>query len=178
MIALLNLFSSMSLTTVWSKVKVGLLIAAVSFMVWQGWQMQTLQHDVTTLETVQSSLKIQVQQMSVDYILLRDNYKNSAKTSQQYFESVDALNGKSTELEKSFSALELKAANASKKADTALSLRQGTATGASNETSSTQARKSPERGINDRTSSSDAEWRQLLDNTYCSVHPADIKCSK
>lgn len=178
MIALLSLFSSMSLMTVWSKVKIGLLVAAVSFMVWQGWQMKTLQHDVTNLEVVQSSLQAQIQQMSVDYILLRDNYKNSAKTSQQYFESLDALNGKSNALEKSFSALELKAANASKKADTALSLKQGTAPGVSNETSATQALKSPERDSIDRDGGTDAEWRKLLDDTYCTVYPTNTRCTK
>jgi chromosome segregation ATPase len=175
--ALFSLISSVSMTTLWAKLKVGLLVSAISFMVWQGWQMNALQHDVTKLETIQTGLQLQVQQISADYTMLRDNYKNSAKTSLQYFESVNQLNGKSTELEKSFSALELKAANASQKADTALSLSKGTATRASNETSSTTARKSLGRDSNDGASGSDAEWRELLDKTYCSVYPTDNKCT-
>lgn len=178
MMALLSLFGTLPLMTVWSKVKVGLLVAAVSFMVWQGWQMTSLQQDVTKLETVQSSLQIQVQQMSADYSMLRDNYKNSAKTSQQYFESVDVLNGKSTELEKSFSALEVKATQASHKADTALSLQKGTAPEVSNETSSAQALTSIGRDSNDGAGGNNAEWRKLLDNTYCSVYPTDTRCTK
>jgi hypothetical protein len=176
--ALFNLLGSLSLTTVWSKVKVGLLVAAVSFMAWQGLQMNSLQNDVTKLETVQSTLQLQVQQMAVDYSLLRDNYKTSAKTSEQYYESVKTLNGKSTELEKSFSALEVKTANASKKADTALSLNKGTAPEVSHETSAAQALKSLERGSSDGSGGSDAEWRQLLDNTYCSAYPTNAKCTK
>ncbi|MNL61678.1 hypothetical protein D3C87_1856340 [compost metagenome] len=110
--------------------------------------------------------------------MLRDNYKNSARTSLQYFESVNQLNGKSTELEKSFSALEVKAATATQKADAALALNKGTAPRVSNETSSKQAHKSPGRDSSDGVGGSDAEWRSLLDKTYCSVYPADIKCIK
>ncbi|MDX9668754.1 hypothetical protein [Pseudomonas sp. P8_250] len=176
--ALFNLFSSLSLTTVWSKIKVGLLIAAVSFMAWQGLQMNSLQQDVTKLETVQTSLQLQVQQMSVDYSLLRDNYKNYSQTSEQYLKSVENLNSKSTDLEKSFSELESKAAKAYKKADTALSLQTGTTPEVNHETNATPALKSLGRGSSDGVDRSDAEWRKLLDNTYCSVYPTDTRCTQ
>lgn len=176
MTALLAMFSSTPFAAVWGKVKLGLLVSAVSFMVWQGFQMTNLQHDVTNLETVQSSLQAQVQQMSIDYSTLRDNYKNSAKTSEQYIESITLLNGKSSELEKSFSALEVKAASASRKADTALSRQTGTTPGVSNETRSAQALTSTDGDVSGGDDRTDAEWRQLLDNTYCSLYPADTKC--
>jgi hypothetical protein len=171
MTALFNLFSSLPLTTVWGKVKVGLLAGAVAFMVWQGWQMTVLQKDVTKLETVQSSLQAQVQQMSVDYSVLRDNYKNNAKTSEQYVLSLNQLNGKSTELEKTFTALD-------KKGVETQPTQTGTTPRVYHETSSTQAHTSPVRGNGGGVSSSDAEWRQLLDSTFCSTFPTDNKCSK
>ena len=169
--ALLSLFSSLPLTTVWGKVKVCLLAGAVAFMVWQGWQMAALQKDVTKLETVQSSLQAQVQQMSVDYSVLRDNYKNSAKTSEQYVLSLNQLNGKSTELERTFTALEKKAAEAQK-------TQTGTTPRIYHETSSTQAHTSPGRGNGGGAGSTDAEWRKLLDSTFCSTFPTDNRCSK
>lgn len=169
--ALLSLFSSLPLTTVWGKVKVGLLAGAVAFMVWQGWQMTALQKDVTKLETVQNSLQAQVQQMSVDYSVLRDNYKNSAKTSEQYVQSLTQLNGKTTELERTFTALDKKAAQAP-------STQPGTTQRASNETRSTQAHQSPVGGTAGGVGGTDADWRQLLDSTFCSTFPTDNKCSK
>lgn len=176
--ALIELVSSLPLSAAWSKIKMALLISAVSFMVWQGWQMSSLQKDVTNLEAVQSNLQAQVQQMSVDYSMLRKSYQNSARTGEQYLNSVNELNGKSMQLEKDFSALEKKALSASHKADTALSLHKGTTPRVSNETSSTQARTSPVEDASSGASGSDAEWRQLLDNTYCSVYPTDINCPK
>lgn len=173
--ALLTTLSSVPLSALWSKIKLGLLIAAITFMAWQGWQMATLQQDVTKLEATQSSLQAQVHQMSVDYSVLRDNYKNSAQTSENYIQSLNHLNGKSTELEKSFTALD-------KKADIALSLqRKGSATttpGVSNETSSTQAHESPVGNVGSGVSGTDAEWRQLLDKTFCTTFPADDRCTK
>lgn len=178
MTALLSMISSLPLTTIWGKVKLALLASALAFMVWQGYQMTTLQQDVTKLETVQSTLQAQVQQMSVDYNVLRDNYKNSAKTSEQYIQSVSALNGKSNELEKSFSALEVKAAQASQKADTALSLQRRTTPEVHDETSSTQAHTGTVGAGSDGVGGTDAEWRQLLDNTYCDTFPHDSGCTK
>jgi hypothetical protein len=176
--ALLTLFGSLSVTSIWSKVKAALLVGAVAFMVWQGWQMGNLRHDVTTLETVQNGLLSQVAQMSVDYRVLSDNYKNTAKTSEQYDKSVTELNGKSIELEKSFSALQLKAAVASVKADKALSLQTDTTSGVSNETGSKQAQPSPVGNVGGGIGGTDAEWRKLLDDTYCSVYPTDAKCTQ
>lgn len=178
MTALLAMFSSTPFAAIWNKVKLGLLASAIAFMVWQGFQMTHLQQDVTKLETVQTSLQAQVQQMSVDYSTLRDNYKNSAKTSEQYIESITQLNGKSSELEKSFSALEVKAASASRKADTALSLQTGTTPGVSNEPRSAQAHTSNDGDVGSGDGRTDAEWRQLLDNTYCSIYPADTRCTQ
>lgn len=173
--ALPTMFSSLSLTAIWSKVKLGLLLAAIAFMVWQGWQMSTLQQDVTKLEATQSSLQAQVQQMSADYSVLRDNYKNNAKTSEQYIQTLNQLNGKSAELEKSFSVLD-------KKTTTALSQQRKTSVpttpGVSNETSSTQAPQSPVGDVGGGVGGTDAEWRQLLDNTYCSIYPGDDRCTK
>lgn len=168
----------MPATAIWSKIKIGLLVGAVSFMVWQGWQMSTLQQDVTKLEAVQSSLQIQVQQMSADYSVLRSNYKNNAQTSEQYVQSLNQLNGKSTELEKSFSALDKKAPTASQKTDTAPTPQRSTTPGVSNETSSTQAPTGLVGDVRRGVDSSDAEWRQLLDNTYCSIYPSDSRCTK
>lgn len=169
--ALLSLFSTLPLTTVWGKVKVGLLAGAVAFMVWQGWQMTALQKDVTKLETVQSSLQAQVQQMSVDYSVLRDNYKNNAKTSEQYVLSLNQLSGKSVELERTFTALDKKAAETPP-------IKTGTTPRVIHETSSTQAHASPVGGTGGGVDSSDAQWRQLLDSTFCSTFPTDNKCSK
>lgn len=174
--ALLTLFSSLPITSVWSKIKATLLIGAVSFMLWQGWQMSNLRQDVTTLETIQSGLLAQVNQMSVDYRVLSDNFKNTAKTSEQYDRSVTELNGKSIQLEKSFSALQLKAAVASVKADKALSLQASTTPGVSNETGYKQAPGSSVEDVGGGIGGTDAEWRQLLDDTYCSVYPTDAKC--
>jgi len=163
--ALIKVVSSLPLATVWNKIKLGLLLGAVAFMVWQGWQMSTLQQDVTKLEATQSTLQAQVQQMSVDYSVLRDNYKNNAQTSEQYIQSLNQLNGKSNELEKSFTALsQQRKASAS------------TTPGVNHETSSTQAL-SGHAGAGDG-GATDAEWRQLLDNTFCSTFPADNRCSK
>jgi hypothetical protein len=171
--ALANVISSLPLATVWNKIKLGLLLGATGFMIWQGWQMSSLQQDVTKLEANQTTLQAQVQQMSVDYSVLRDNYKNSAQTSEQYIQSLNQLNGKSNELEKSFTALD-------KKADTALSMQRkasaGTTPGVNHETSSTQARTGPAGASGG--GATDAEWRQLLDNTFCTTFPADNRCSK
>lgn len=163
--ALLKAISSLPLTTVWNKIKLGLLLGAIGFMVWQGWQMSTLQQDVTKLEATQSTLQAQVQQMSVDYSVLRDNYKNSAKTSEQYIQSLNQLNGKSNELEKSFTAL-----SQQRKATAA------TTPGVRNETSATQARTGPA-GAGDG-GATDAEWRKLLDQTFCTTFPTDNRCSQ
>lgn len=176
--ALLSMISSLPLTSIWGKMKLAVLASALAFMVWQGYQMMSLQQDVTKLETVQSTLQAQVQQMSVDYTVLRDNYKNSAKTSEQYIQSVSALNGKSTELEKSFNALEVKAAKAAQKADTALSLQRRTTPEVHDETSSTQAHTGVVGASGSGVGGTDAEWRQLLDNTFCDTFPDDSRCSK
>lgn len=173
--ALLSVISSLPLATVWRKIKLALLLGAVGFMVWQGLQMATLQQDVTKLEATQVTLQAQVQQMSVDYSVLRDNYKNNAKTNEQYIHSLNQLNGKSTELEKSFTALD-------KKADKALKLQgkasAATTPGVNDESRSTQAQQSPGGDVGSGVGGTDAEWRQLLDNTYCSVYPADTRCPK
>lgn len=176
--ALLTMFSSLPLASIWGKVKLAVLAGALAFMVWQGYQMMSLQQDVTKLETVQSSLQAQVQQMSVDYSVLRDNYKNSAKTSEQYIQSVQALSGKSTDLEKSFTALEVQAAQASQKADTALSLQRRTTPTVNHETSSKSADKGTDGDVGSGDDGTDADWRRLLDNTYCDTFPDDAKCSK
>lgn len=171
---LLTMFKALPVATLWSKFKLGLLLAAIGFMVWQGWQMATLQQDVTKLEATQVSLQAQVSQMSADYSVLRDNYKNNAQTSEQYIQSLNQLNGKTTDLEKSFSELDKNTAKASQKAITAVPRKGATTPGVSNETSSTHAHKSADGDIG----SDDAEWRRLLDSTYCSTFPTDNKCSK
>lgn len=176
--ALLTMFNSLPVSAIWGKIKIGMLVGAVSFMVWQGWQMSTLQQDVTKLEALQSNLQQQVQQMSVDYSVLRSNYQNNAQTSEQYVQSLNQLNGKSTELEKSFSALDKKVAMASQKADTAPTPQRSTTPGVSNEKRSTQAPTSPVGDVSRRADGTDAEWRQLLDNTYCSIYPGDTRCNK
>lgn len=174
-------FSALSPSAIWSKVKLALLVGSIAFMFWQGWQMTSLKSDVTRLETVQTSLQAQVQQISVDYSVLRDNYKNTAKTSEQYYESVRALGGKSVELEKSFAELELHAAmfgnKTLKKPTTALATATGATTGVNNETSSTQALTRPVGDAGNGDADTDAQWRKLLDTTYCSVATtSDPKC--
>lgn len=175
MTAILTMISSLPLATVWSKIKIGLLASAVGFMVWQGWQMSTLQQDVTKLEATQVSLQAQVQQMSADYSSLRDNYKNNAQTSEQYIQSLNQLNGKSAALEKSFTALD-------KRASTALSQQRATSAattpGVNHDTRSTQAQQSPGEDDGSGVGGTDAEWRQLLDSTYCSIYPADTRCPR
>lgn len=160
---LLNLLGSFSLSGLWNKLKIALLVGAISFMFWQGLQMTSLQKDVSHLETVQTSLQAQVEQVEANYKTLQTNYNQSAKTGEQYFDSLNNLATKSTELEKAFAALE-----ASK----------GTTTRETYEKRSTAAQGASGQVSGGTVDGDDLEWRKLLDNTFCEVHPANARCSK
>ena len=163
---LLNWFGSMSIGAIWNKLKVAILVFAVSFMFWQGLQMTSLQKDVSNLETVQGQLQEQVEQVKENYKTLQLNYQLSAKTSEQYFDSVESLQTKSTELEKSFASLEKR------------SLPKGTTPREMYEKQPTGASGGLAEGIGVPATGDDLEWRKLLDNTFCEVQPADPKCTK
>lgn len=160
---LLNLFGSFSLSGIWNKVKIALLVGAISFMFWQGLQMTSLQKDVSNLETVQISLQEQVRQVEANYKTLQTNYNQSAKTGEQYFDSLNHLATKSTELEKAFAALEAS---------------RGTTPREIHEKRPTAAQRAPEQGFGTTADGNDAEWRKLLDNTFCEVHPTNSRCPK
>lgn len=166
MTLLSKFFSSLPLGAIWTKLKFALLVLAVSFMFWQGLQMTSLQKDVENLEAVQTNLQEQVKQVEANYKSLQINYQLSAKTGEDYVQSLNSLQTKSTELERSFAALEKK------------SLQGGTTPRVTYEKRPTGAHSEPE-GVSAGTlDGSDLEWRKLLDDTYCQVHPTNSKCAK
>jgi chromosome segregation ATPase len=166
-----QLFNAATLGSLWGKLKGALLVVAVTFMLWQGFQMTSLQKDVSRLETTQASLQQQVEQVENNYKKLSDIYKQTNKTSSQYIESVKDLSGKSTALEKSFAELERETARASANASKALTMQTSTSARGDDEKRTTELSGALPEGMSGSAADVDLKWRKLLDDTFCTVHP-------
>lgn len=140
----------------WTKIKLGIMIVAFAYMVFQAFVTQSLNGKIQELENTQQKLHDQIALVEQNYNYLTSVQKASDAANKQYVKSLENTGKQTAELEKAFNTLQtapkiIKAKNDEETND---------------QTSNTRT-----------ANPTPPDWRQLLDKTYCTTNPAGPNCS-
>lgn len=146
--------------TLWNKIKLGVLVVTILYMIFQALVTQQLNGKIKDLESTQQKLHDQIAQVEKNYNYLSSVYQGTMEANKSYVNSSTETKKQSTDLEKAFNKIE-----------------QVKPTIPTTSKVSSDVKQTEEPSALRTSNPTPIEWRKLLDDTYCrAAAPGTADC--